>query len=705
MKLQYKYGLITFSLSATILLMVLFFIYQQNISSAKQLANLRMQEINQEIVQRFETELHHLNRSATSIALTPEIINELHRSNKLFSEYDSDARAEQIDKLNQRWKNTANPDDPFVQPYLNNRIVDYLRAQQKTFPGQYGEIFITNRYGVAIAATSKLTTLAHAHKYWWLGSYYNGKGRVFFDDRGFDASADGYVLGTVVPVYDNGQILGILKCNVNITGPLSAIFDKHQNSDQDGGILKLVRSGGKVVYQAGVLPLSTNVSAPIIDEMQGGQETSVFQNISSVETLTTLSPVKLTKGSDLVGFGGSYESIDHIMGNLGEIWFVAMTHNVSDLLKIATKTFRQYVLISLSLMFFMALIALFLGHKISKPIVTLARWADKINKSDIHPFPGKMPNDEIGLLSESFNHMVTRLNETMTSRDNLTQEVAIRKQAEQEALILAQELKDAQAMMLHREKMASVGQLAAGVAHEINNPIGFVASNLYTMKKYVSRLQEYVNQQDVLLKENRSDDEITDSLRQLLKKLKIHQIIEDIPDLIDESTDGVERVSAIVKNLKSFSRVNDNESKHACINECLASTLKMVSNELKYKAEIQEEYGEIPEIECNPGELNQVFMNLLVNAGHAIEEKGQITIKTWQEDANIYIKISDTGQGIDPKSLPYIFEPFYTTKEVGKGTGLGLSITHEIVKQHNGNITVESTTGEGTSFTITLPIA
>lgn len=704
MKLQYKYSLITFSLGAAILFIVLFFIYLQNTTSARHLAMLRMNEINHEIEKRFETELNNLISSATSIALTPKIISELRRSNRSFAEYDSDSRIEQINKLNKRWKNTNGPHDPFVRPYLQNPIVDYLKAQQSSFPGRYGEIFITNRYGVAIATTAKLTTLAHAQKYWWLGSFYNGKGRVFFDDRGFDASAKGYVLGTVVPIYDNGEIIGILKCNVNITGPLSDIFDTHKDFDRDGGFLQLVRSGGKVIYQAGVKPLSVDVSTPIINAMQQIQESSVYQKTSNIETLTTLSPVNLTKGSDLVGFGGSYESIDHILGNNGEIWFVAMTHNVSDLVAVATKTFRHYILISLGLTVVMALIALLLGHKISKPIVSLARWADDISESDLHTFSGIKSNDEIGLLTASFNRMVDRLKETMTSRDNLTYEIQVRRQAEQKSHRLTQELKDAQAMMLHREKMASIGQLAAGVAHEINNPIGFVTSNLTSMKKYAARLQEYAATLDDLLDEN-TDPEVNKTYQVLRKKLKINQVLEDMPDLIDESIDGVERVSVIVKNLKTFSRVNDNETKQACINECLASTLKMVSNELKYKADIQEEYGEISEIECSPGELNQVFMNLLVNAGHAIEEKGQITIKTWQEGTNIHIQITDTGQGIDPEFLSHIFEPFYTTKEVGKGTGLGLSISHGIVKQHNGNITVESTTGEGTSFTITLPIA
>ena len=265
------------------------------------------------------------------------------------------------------------------------------------------------------------------------------------------------------------------------------------------------------------------------------------------------------------------------------------------------------------------------------------------------------------------------------------------------------ELKETQAQILQREKMASIGQLAAGVAHEINNPMGFISSNLGTLGKYTTKLTEFVNAQSRIV-ESLKSEEALGSLTELRKKLKLDYIIEDIGQLVKESLDGAERVKKIVQNLKSFSRVDETEYKLADINECIESTLNIAWNELKYKTTVIKEYGEIPRLKCYPQQINQVFMNLLINAAQSIEKHGDINIKTWNVNGTVSISISDTGGGIPQDKINRIFEPFYTTKPVGQGTGLGLSITYDIVKKHKGEITVESEVGRGTTFTVTLPV-
>jgi len=273
----------------------------------------------------------------------------------------------------------------------------------------------------------------------------------------------------------------------------------------------------------------------------------------------------------------------------------------------------------------------------------------------------------------------------------------------QELEVAYNELKAAQSRILQQEKMASIGQLAAGVAHEINNPIGFVNSNLATLNKYVGKLLDFMTtQEEILVKSATADDlqQVADKRR----KIKLDYITNDIGDLINQSLDGTERVRKIVQDLKSFSRVDDAEKKLANINAGLESTINMVWNELKYKVTLHKELGDIPQIKCYPGRLNQVFMNLLVNAGHAIETQGDITIKTCEKDGHIIISISDTGCGIPQETAKRIFEPFFTTKEVGKGTGLGLSIAYDIIKNHSGEIVVDSTAGQEATFSIKLPI-
>jgi two-component system NtrC family sensor kinase len=265
------------------------------------------------------------------------------------------------------------------------------------------------------------------------------------------------------------------------------------------------------------------------------------------------------------------------------------------------------------------------------------------------------------------------------------------------------ELKLTQAKVIQQEKMACIGQLAAGVAHEINNPMGFISSNLNTLVKYMERLTDFIHAQSNAI-ESLKEVNLAQELLDKRKALKIDYVIDDTRELIRESMDGAERVRTIVQNLKGFSRVDDAESRHADINECITSTINIVWNELKYKASLVKDLGVIPLTRCHPQQINQVFMNLLVNAAQAIEKQGEITVRTWHENGSIYAQVTDTGCGVPPDLLNQIFEPFFTTKEAGKGTGLGLSITYDIVKRHNGEITATSEQGKGTTFTVRLPV-
>lgn len=259
-----------------------------------------------------------------------------------------------------------------------------------------------------------------------------------------------------------------------------------------------------------------------------------------------------------------------------------------------------------------------------------------------------------------------------------------------------------QSQMIQQEKMSSIGQLAAGVAHEINNPIGFISSNLNTLRRYADRLKTYIETVDACA------GELPDSLRERLAAArrgnKIDYLVPDIEALVRESLDGAERVKSIVQDLKSFSHVDSAQSRMSDINAGLESTINIVWNELKYKATVERNYGDIPQTYCNAGQLNQVFMNILVNAAHAIETRGNISVSTWADGGAIFVRIADNGSGIAADKLKKIFEPFFTTKEVGKGTGLGLSIAYDIVKRHNGEIMVQSEPGAGTVFTIRLPV-
>ena len=273
----------------------------------------------------------------------------------------------------------------------------------------------------------------------------------------------------------------------------------------------------------------------------------------------------------------------------------------------------------------------------------------------------------------------------------------------------ASEIKDAHAMLLQSEKLASIGQLAAGVAHEINNPIGFISSNLNTLEQYIEDIKSLMEQyKDFHSTNNGERQMLLDRIESLKEEMDFEFILDDLFKLVEETKEGADRVKKIVADLKDFSRVDHGEKNFFNINQGLESTLNIVRNELKYKAKISKEYNEIPEIECYSQELNQVFMNLLTNAAQSIENQGEIGIKTGLVHDNghdfIEVRISDTGCGIAEENLNKIFDPFFTTKEVGKGTGLGLNISYKVIEKHKGKITVESEVGKGTTFIVSLPV-
>ncbi|MCF6179397.1 MAG: ATP-binding protein [Geopsychrobacter sp.] len=264
------------------------------------------------------------------------------------------------------------------------------------------------------------------------------------------------------------------------------------------------------------------------------------------------------------------------------------------------------------------------------------------------------------------------------------------------------ELKSTQSQMLQNEKMASIGQLAAGVAHEINNPMGFIGSNLNSLGKYLQKLEEYLSDQDRLLQSDVSESQREDLMARR-KKLKIDFVLEDSSDLIAESLEGASRVQKIVLDLKSFSRVDHAEVEQADLNDCLESTISIIWNELKYSVTLEKDFADLDSLRCLPQQLNQVFMNILINGSHAIGKQGTIRIKTWQDEENQYVAISDDGCGISKEHQQKIFEPFFTTKEVGKGSGLGMSISFDIIKKHGGEIRLESELGVGSTFTLVFP--
>ena len=305
-------------------------------------------------------------------------------------------------------------------------------------------------------------------------------------------------------------------------------------------------------------------------------------------------------------------------------------------------------------------------------------------------------NEELGLLNESLEQRVHERTEDLSNA-------------------LA-ELKESQVQLVQAEKMSSLGQLVAGISHEINTPLLYLANNASLIQERIAALQEYVQRSAEALSLNPSDfDDRSEyqsrliqglkKLKLLLRELELEASVEEIVDLNRDSIAGLADLTEMAQSLKDFSRLDRAPVDSFDVNAGLDKTLNIARNIVKHKAEVRKFYGEIPRIECSPSKINQVFLNLITNAAQAIEDHGEIVISTKRKgDSHVVIAISDTGCGIPEENLAKIRDPFFTTKEVGTGTGLGLSIVDEIVRSHGGELLVDSKVGKGSTFSVVLPI-
>ena len=412
----------------------------------------------------------------------------------------------------------------------------------------------------------------------------------------------------------------------------------------------------------------------------------------------------------LQGFEGSGETVNSLgipmlasFKPLQQVdWILAATVPREDAYAAITDARTALLVATAAAGLLSVMILCWVTQRLTRPLGQFsAHIRDIAQKTDEQRFFQRRTPDEIGVLAEAFNRMLMALDredeELRLSRAELEQKNAALERANAE-------IRDNQTRILQQEKMASIGQLAAGVAHEINNPMGFIASNLNSLTKYIKKLTEFITIQEEII-ESYESREASERLKAAKRALKVDFVMEDIDQLVSESLDGAERVSKIVQGLKSFAHSGDEEFKSVNIADCLERAVNIAWNELKFKADLVRDYQDIPPVYCHEQQLAQVFMNLLVNASHAIEKKGTINIRTRFDNQRVTVAIQDSGCGIPPENMDRLFEPFFTTKDAGTGTGLGLSIAYEIIKKHQGDIFVSSEPGCGTTFVIELPVA
>lgn len=648
---------------------------------------------------------------------------------------------------------------PFMTRLMNSQLAEELQEKKEFYTQDwlrhpvYPEMFVTNRYGVVAAATARTPGYLQAGEDWYREAM--AAKDFWLGDMVFDRDEDMYSCDIVVKLYDEeGEFSGLFKAVLNLEIIQAAVKDeanRHADQGQHEKHLqaKLLSRDNRLIFSSDPgYELGENLSGQdFVRHISQGNRSGFFRLAGDIPG----------EGEELFSYAVSAGYRDY--EGLG--WRMVLEHDIHEIsAPVASFAGHMWGIAAI-----MAAVALLFTYYFSQSFTSLvkelqartAELGERIKELNcLYGIAKLVENEEnsmdeilegaAALIAESWqypeisavrinlddqNFQTDNFKETSwrQSRDILVSGnkagavevfyleerpeadegpflmeegkllgiIAEQLARVQERVQARQEKKQMEAFVFQQEKLASVGQLAAGVAHEINNPIGYIYSNLGTLKKYLGKLVEYFDATTSGLTQ--------EELQHLRKAGKIDFIVEDVRDLINESVEGTERVREIVQNLKSFSRVDEVKCKESDINECLENTIKVIWNELKYKVKVAKEYGELPPIRCYPQQLNQVFMNFLVNAAQAIDKEGEITIRTWQDEGNIFVSIADTGQGIPAENMHKLFEPFFTTKETGKGTGLGLSIAHEIIQKHNGRIEVESEVGKGTTFTVALPVA
>ena len=799
MKIAYKAAGFMTLLSLITLLVVLIIFSIQNNRLAIDSAMAKLSLLSKETAYQVGTRLEEKAAISLAFSSAPIVSDTLLKSNLEYEKLSKIERDKRIEALNQQWKETVDVNDAFVQKHLNNTLADYLKLQQANIPGLYGEIFLTNRFGVMVASTGKLTTLAHAHKYWWLEAFNDGVGKIFFDDRGFDESADGYVIGIVIPIKVNNKIIGMLKSNVNIIGLLVKVVNNY--IENNSGKLKIVRSGGLIVAAPNMTPLSESLRNDQLQYLDRKISKAVHDEAGEKCSLLSQSPVAITMGTRTYGFGGAAGSYsDHSKGNVGEGWHVVVSLDKEEALVFAQQTSELIVFLGVIFTLLIAVVAMFLGKMITQPLVKLTNAIKNIGRGDFDITADVVSHDEIGLLASSFNKMAINLKETMVSRDALREETEERKGLND---LLLESVDDgifgvdrygmatfinpaatkmlgySVAEIINRPVSALISrdQAEGGFFHCINRIItgeikdshachcsyenlwrkdgsGFSAEYTVTpLKQGNEVIGAVVTFRDVTERVRLADESalLQRQLQQAQKMEAIGKLTgglahdfnnmlsailgysnlsleicgqseeeKTLKKYIKEVVNAGERSQNLVAKMLAFSRGDMGKIKCLKLNCFIEDVMQMLRATIPSSIEL---LSILPEhdvyVETDAVQLNQVIMNLVINARDSIgNQNGVIEVGVSKANINkgycsschesflgdfVEIFVRDSGSGISDAIAGNIFDPFYTTKEIGSGTGMGLSIVHGIVHASGGHIRLETEAEKGTTFTLFFP--
>ncbi len=575
---------------------------------------------------------------------------------------------QKIDKklleFNKKWM-MSDANNSFIRQYTDNRLARYLKKQKNTLPGVYGEIFITDKYGGLVASTGKLTTFKHNQKYWWKESYNHGYGKVFFDDRGFDDSVEGYVLGIVVPIKKSKKIIGIIKANINVQSLLDKTVETYNKLHV--GTVKLVRSKGLVVYEANLPPLSTRISHKLLEKLMTLKSGITQMKIFEETMVVAYSPVKLSMDRKDIVFGGKKRSIDHLLGNDGEIWHIVIQKDRDEILDKVWFDIKNLINIGLGFIVLLAFVLFIVIDKMSLPLRRLSDIAKRVGRGerDIEIEPES--DDEVGELAVSFGDMLEDLKRTTASRNEL--EAEIKKRIE-----IQKELKRQGEILIAQSKQAAMGEMIGMIAHQWRQPISIVAM----------------------------------AVNNILVDLELDELTEEsVRECANEILSETQYLSQTIDDFRNFFKPNKAKETIA-VQQLYDNTYKIMGKSLENNnIELNFSGDLMIDIKTYAKELVQVFINILNNAKDALVDydlsRKKIFISVNKQKNSVIFKFCDNAGGVKEEIMDRIFEPYFSTKEEKNGTGLGLYMCKNIVEKHlKGKIWVKNEEN-GTCFMIKLP--
>ena len=670
MRLHYKITLMIVIFST--LLFGSFIVIHSALSDEESISSERIKLLENAKIFSERIELNLIDKISItkSFVVAPIVTQALKESNDMYASLTKDKQNQKIDQLNQKWKQSKDKDNPFVNSYLTNPLSVYLKMQQHVLPGVYGEIFITNRYGAMISTTKKLSTLAHAHKYWWKESYNEDK--VFIDDRGFDISVMGYVIGIVVPIKKDGEIIGIIKSNINIITTLNKTIKSY--SALNSGDLIIARSKGAIVLENGVTPLSTRVNHKVLNKFHSMEAGHSIIEDDGIEKLIATAPVRLTLDNDNVKFGGKPLVKGSSYGNDKEIWYTLITEDKSAALSKHEEISKLLLYVAITIVLFTLLLYSVISKFISHPLEGLTNKIQNVDREnlDIDVDVEVNSKDEIGTLSKTFKKILFKLNKTTASRDKLLEEIGKRKKIENELV---------EAKKMAEEANTAKSLFLSNMSHEVRTPLnGIIGLTQLTLDTKLTTKQKYY-----LSKVQSSSKSLLHIINDILdySKMqagKLHMNFEPfkILDILD-TISGVFGFEVSKKDIELLFHI-DKDIPETLIGDQLRLTqilINLIGNSIKFT-----EHGEVV---------------LCISVKHIADSSCELEFS-----------VKDTGIGIKKEDQDKLFKKFSQVdnsyKRKYEGTGLGLVITKEFISMMGGEISCSSVYGEGSDFSFNLKL-